>query len=429
MGNGRLNPGVLPFSGKFYSTNSARALAVAGIVLLVLCAWWWTLSVKRNHLANGQRTWIPPANVLGIDFLNNYYAARHWHQGGKPYNEQFGDPLSRPFIYSPVMLVLFGWCRFFSAWQAVIVWMAALTLMTVVAAIMCGRNRKQLNLWPLPLPFVVAALLCSTPIAFEMERGNCDMLVLVFLLLAGALLPKRSLGNDVLAGGCLALAVWIKVYAGVLGLGLLALRRPRAAVCMALAYVAFGLADYPDTVRHIASTRSFVQHYDITIHPSAHPFGTYWRHLWEGTWLAGIPGLLGAACALLPIVAWVSYRMYRSTRTPALVFPYLAWLVGVGTFLSPVSNDYNLFFLPVAALAVWDRRDWVLTHLLMAPLLLWWQPWQLHIGNDVVFYFKLAGVWAVALSIGTRCREEAEKATHREETAAPALPAQAGLAA
>jgi len=206
----------------------ARALAVAGIVLLVLCAWWWTLSVKRNHLANGQRTWIPPANVLGIDFLNNYYAARHWHKGGDPYHEQFGDPLRRPFIYAPVMLVLFGWCRFFSAWQAVIVWMAALTLMTVIAAVMCGRNRKQLNLWPLPLPFVVAALLCSTPIAFEMERGNCDMLVLMLLLLAGALLPKRSLGNDVLAGGCLALAVWIKVYAGVLGLGLLALRRPRA---------------------------------------------------------------------------------------------------------------------------------------------------------------------------------------------------------
>jgi hypothetical protein len=65
----------------------------------------------------------------------------------------------------------------------------------------------------------------------------------------------------------------------------------------------------------------------------------------------------------------------------------------------------------------------------MAPLLLWWQPWQLHIGNDMVFCFKLAGVWAVALSIGRRRWDEAEKDMHKGEMQALALPAEAELAA
>jgi hypothetical protein len=118
---------------------------------------------------------------------------------------------------------------------------------------------------------------------------------------------------------------------------------------------------------------------------------------------------------LLPIVLWVSYHVYRSRGSPALLYPYFAWLAAVGTFLSPVSNDYNLFFLPVAALAVWDRRDQVLVHLMMALLLLWWQPLLLPIGGGLVFGFKIGGVCAVALCICARCREQGRIASGQDQ--------------
>src|SRR5262249_3903516 len=134
-----------------------------------------------------------------------------------------------------------------------------------------------------------------------------------------------------------------------------------------------------------------------------------WKHLWTGArlpLLARIPGTLGAGLVLLPSVLWVSYHVFRCQRRAALLYPYLCWLTALATFLPPVSNDYNLFFLPVAALVVCDRRDPVFIHLMMALLLLWWQPVQFEISPTVMFLFKLTGLAAVGISIVGRAREQ-----------------------
>src|SRR5262249_50833544 len=139
---------------------------------------------------------------------------------------------------------------------------------------------------------------------FELERGNCDLLVLLLIVMTAAVLAKQTLPRDLLAGFCVALAVWIKIYPAMLVLGLLAARRPRAVVCVVLAYVAIGLADYPDTVQHIQAVRSYVADYDMRLHASAHPFGTWWKHFWDGTPLAAlarVPGIVGAGCVLAPL--------------------------------------------------------------------------------------------------------------------------------
>ncbi|HEV3118779.1 MAG TPA: glycosyltransferase family 87 protein [Gemmataceae bacterium] len=387
-------------------TLTSRGPLILGLILLVLFCVWWTWSLKKNQLAAGRRTWVPYQPFLGLDFLNNYYAARHWQHGGNPYTEKIGDPLDRPFVYSPVLLVMFSWCRFFTARQAVAIWTLGLMAMAALGAMACRRNRTQLGLWPLPLPFLLAAVLCSTPVAFALERGNCDLLVLLMIVAAVPLLSRRSFRGDLLAGACFALATWSKSYAGVLGLALLAMRRPRAAGCMALMFVLFAAVDLPDTLAHIASTQNYLKDYDMPLHWSAHPFAVYWPQLWHGTRLATLPGILGATVVLLPIVVYVSWHIRRSPQTRGLLYPYFVWLAGVATFLAPVSNDYNLFFLPVAALAVWDRRDRVAVHLLMAFLLLWWQPVQLPIGHALMFCFKLGGVIAIAMCLVTRCREQ-----------------------
>src|SRR5436309_3131397 len=107
-----------------------RTLAALGVVLLLGWAFVWGLSVQRDRLAGGQRTWLrdtPVWKFLGLDFLSNYHAARHWLAGGNPYVEPFGDPLGRPICYPPVILYLFAWCHWLSPRAAVLTWMAALT--------------------------------------------------------------------------------------------------------------------------------------------------------------------------------------------------------------------------------------------------------------------------------------------------------------
>jgi hypothetical protein len=71
----------------------------------------------------------------------------------------------------------------------------------------------------------------------------------------------------------------------------------------------------------------------------------------------------------------------------------------------PVSNDYNLFFLPMAALAAWDRRDPVFVHVLMGMFLFWWQPMQLPISPEMLFILKIVGLYAIGVSVAIRANE------------------------
>ena len=73
----------------------------------------------------------------------------------------------------------------------------------------------RIALSALPLPWVLAATLCSTPVLFAMERGNWDLLVLAPLALAAFALKEPTWQRDCLAGSCLALAAWIKLYPGL----------------------------------------------------------------------------------------------------------------------------------------------------------------------------------------------------------------------
>jgi hypothetical protein len=145
--------------------------------------------------------------------------------------------------------------------------------------------------------------------------------------------------------------------------------------------------------------------------PTVHTLSSYWSIVWTGTrcaWLARIPGTVAAGSFVLSLALWVSHRMYRCPEGRRLVYPYLLWLAALATFLPPISNDYNLFFLPLAAVAVWDRRDPVVVHLLMALLLLWWQPLLLPIGPNLLFAFKLLGFLGVTLSLLKRIGEQNE---------------------
>ena len=97
-----------------------KSLLVLGVSGLIFLSLWWGRSLKKNILVGARFTTVPAVEHLGLDFLNNYYAVRHWIDGGDPYTDDFGDPRKRPFVYSPLLLWTFTWCSLCSARVAVV---------------------------------------------------------------------------------------------------------------------------------------------------------------------------------------------------------------------------------------------------------------------------------------------------------------------
>src|SRR5438128_1842780 len=195
--------------------ESARRHGLATVGMACLLAWgaWWTMCIHQNHLMGADRTWVPAwRESLGLDFLNNYYASRHWLAGGDVYREPFGDPMQRRFCYPPGVLPVFAWCGSFSARSAIRIWTVTLVLAAGLGVWRACRARQQLRLWPVPLPFALAGMLFSAPFVFALERGNYDTAVIPLLILAAWALAKRSSFRDLTAGACIAVAAAMKVY-------------------------------------------------------------------------------------------------------------------------------------------------------------------------------------------------------------------------
>jgi hypothetical protein len=54
--------------------------------------------------------------------------------------------------------------------------------------------------------------------------------------------------------------------------------------------------------------------------------------------------------------------------------PILLWVMALATFWMPQSYDYNLIYLPLLMVAVWDKREPVWVQLLLLLSLSWWIP-------------------------------------------------------
>jgi hypothetical protein len=402
-------PWIVRFGGWF---TRSRVLTLVGLGLLVLVALWWKASLQRNKLYAANHVWIPAHHYLAADFQHNYYAARHWLHGGDPYLGHFGAPLEAKFSYAPSVLPLFAWCGLVSVEKAIRIWLGVLATMACLAGWSAWRTRRQLGLADVPLLLVFGVVLTSMPVVFAMERGNYDLLVIVLFAGAAAALGRRSALGDV-AGGCLlALAAWIKVYPGLVVLALPLLGRRRAFLACVVAGLAMGVADLPHLRPFLENARTLARDHTPAkygvINLSVHTVTGCWSLFWANTrlsWLTRLPGWGAWLLAALPLMGWVTWQLRRCPQGNALLYPYLCWITAVGTFLPPVSNDYNLVYLPLAALAVWDRRDPVWLHVLMAFLLLWWQPVKFGITAEMLFLFKSLGVVAVGCSLANRARE------------------------
>jgi hypothetical protein len=410
--------------------NTAHArflLTLLGLGMLFIWACFWAVCMREGRLVDGRLTWVPRYKKLGCDFDVNYYAARAWLEKTNPYEGYDKEGEICEYDYPPLLLPLFAWCSLVPRQVGLFAWLLLTASGVVLGAVACWRTRRELGLWELPLPLVVAAALLSYPVLFEMERGNCNVPVLALLIAAVASLRERSLARDLIAGLLLATAAWIKIYPGVLVFGLFALRRWRATVVCVTAGLLIGLADVSGTLqffeKQYAHSAAAMPSRQGRFFYDSHTLSGSWELLWRNTpaeGLARVPGMVGGACVLLPVVIAVSYRLWRAPDHPELIYPYFLWLTGAATFFSITAEDYNLFFLILAALALWDCRDPLALQVLMALALYWWQPFRLWLRGglpfppQLFFALKLVSLFTVAILLARMAAKRA-RVTQRME--------------
>jgi Glycosyltransferase family 87 len=388
---------------------------VLGLILLGIWCLWWVNSVRKDRLVSGQRTWIPVFPTLACDFIHNLdHPSRVWVAGGDPYKS---DAICISYPYPPLVPRLFAWSSLLTPERATVTWLCTLSLIAIAGAWTSWKARDGLGIQPVPLPLVLVAVLFSTPVMFAIERGNCDLLVLLFVLAALRFMKSHSWFSAILAGILFAAAAWSKVYPGLLLVGLVALRQWRVLLRFLGAGAAIGLADLPGFARFVENNGNLTAHLaslkHTSIHFCEHSLSGCWPRLWADTPLARIPGTLAALVLLMPLLLWISVQVYRCPNRDRLAYAYLVLLLAFATFVPTIANDYNLIYLPLAILAVWDERDPVPVHIMLALLSIWWQPFRLPIDGKMLFVFKCLGLLAATLSLSARAREQSQRADGR----------------
>ena len=406
------------------------------------------MNLVARHLVFGKLTWVPAWPFLGLDFLHNYLAVHHLMRGGNPYTQLFGDDRGT-YAYPPLVLALFAWTALFpprTQYAAVVVWTTAVAALLAVGAWACVRARRAMRLWDAPWPLAAVVVLWSTPAVFAMERANCDVIVLGMILLAAAAVRRKSGGGDFVAGACLAVAMWTKIYPGLLVLASPALGRWRVSAWAVAAGLVIALVPLPATrafFRTAGSSEGYrtkflqsaiqgaadpdkaesgVQSYP-PLEEFSHSLPIYWRTFWTGAGLSGVgrvPGMFGAAIVLGPALAWAFSRVRSAPDPAALAYPYFLLVALAATFWMPVSYDYNLVYLPLLALAVWDVRDGPWVHAMMAPVLVYWQPLAQDVPKELLLLFKLLALYALTVCLSHRANEQTSGFRQLGEADAPA---------
>lgn len=385
---------------------------LVGIAALVAWALYWNYAIKKWHVKASPVMWFQPYAFVSLDFLHNYQAARFWIDGGDPFRAEFGDPIGRKLCYPPIVLVCFAWCKLLPVGKAIAVWTVALGAFAALGAVAAWRTRRELGLAPVPIAFALAAVVTSSATLYAMERGNYDLLLVPCALLAVWGLRRTGWRADGVAGYALALALCIKIYPGLLlGVPLL-MGRWRVLGCaaaFAALFLAFQPHNLPIFVQNL--TELSTSHDSNTLampSPVSHSISYSWMALWTGTRFAAlsrIPGVVAAGLIVGGLAAWLAWRFRRAGKPAAAILPTLFWLLAAATFVPKVSNDYNLTFLTIAILAVWDRRDPVVVHVGLGVFGLMLQPLGFPIQPSVVFGAKIAGLALAAYCLACRIRE------------------------
>ena len=382
---------------------------LVGVAAIVWWLLYWRYALLKWHVKGSPATWYDPFRFLSLDFLHNYQAVQCWLSGGDPFRADFGDPVGRKLCYPPVVLVFFAWCKLLSVGKAIAVWTVALGALTAVGAAAAWHARRALGLTPVPIVFAIAAVICSGPASYALERGNYDLLLVPCVLLTAWGLRHSGWRWDLLVGYSLAAAFCLKIYPGLLFAVPLVLGRFRTlgwAGLFIAAMLSFHMSNLPIFATNLRElTDSHLVDTLPAPPPMMHSIPWGWKSTWEGSRfaeLALIPGTVAAGLIVGSLLIGILWRLMRCPDPRPALLPVLLWTLAAATFVPKVSNDYNLVFLPMAMLAVWDRRDPfpVQAGLVLACLVL--QPVAFPLSHTVIFGFKILGLILTSYCVARR---------------------------
>jgi hypothetical protein len=402
--------------------------STATIALALWAVWWSVALIKLDLPFAGWTNFVP---VFGADFTTQTdYAARTWSGYADPYADQ-----RHLFHYPPVVIRLFAWTPYFSTPTALRIWVVVLAGLVSAGTVLAWKTRRELGVEQIPLPVALACVLFSGPVVFALERANFDLITLAAILLALQLDRRGGKFAEVAAGCLLAVGPWVKIYPGLIGVALFALRRYRMLAGFVAGGIAIGLAAPAETLRSFEILQLAMERFrgQPLLGAWAHSVSIAWLEIAHHAKLSGfgvlakVPSWLVAAAVLAPALVWVCLRVYQCNKRRLLSYPLLLWVVAVASFVPEIAHDYNLVFLPLAAVAVYSRRGPSIVHAGMVLLLVGLQPFALPINPFVLLLFKLAGLYAVGAMLVQRANELGGAPAARDQ--GTALPAQGAASA
>lgn len=397
-------------------------------VLLTVWSLWWLYSLRQEELLGAEHMWLG-VPAFGVDFwTQTEWAARRWDMGIDPYAERD----EHLFHYPPIVIRLFLWSAYLPKGVALNTWICMLAAGFGVGTWYALRIRSRLGLTPrLSLPVALVAVLYSFPAIFTMERSNFDMVSLLAVLAAFAVYDPKRWYLQVLAGAFLAIAPWVKLYPGVIGLSLIALRWWRVLGGFVVGGILIGASMPEETLSAAENVRILI---DGTKHDTTSKWNSYypWSHSLSAAWTklliyvsivtggptaSPIPGALPAALTLAPLLGWVHWRIYRCRNPDAVAYPLLLWTIGLGSYLPQMANDYSLCFFPMLLVAVWSWRDPKWIQLALASTLVWFQPFALPIPAYALLFLKVLLLVVLGVLVVRRATEHEGAEEHSAETA------------
>jgi hypothetical protein len=402
--------------------------STATIALALWAVWWSVALIKLDLPFAGWTNFVP---VFGADFTTQTdYAARTWSGYADPYADQ-----RHLFHYPPIVIRLFAWTPYLSTTTALRIWVVVLAALVIAGAVLAWKTRRELEVEEIPLPVALTCVLFSAPVVFALERANFDLITLAAILLALRLERRGGKFAEVAAGCLLAVGPWVKIYPGLIGVALFALRRYRMLAGFVGGGIAIGLAAPAETLRSFEILRLAMERTreGTPLGAWAHSVSIAWLEIVQQAKLSGfgalakVPSWLVAAAAVTPALFWVCLRVYQCEKRRFLTYPLLLWVVALASFVPEIANDYSLVFLPLAAVAVYSRREPRIVHAGMVLLLVVLQPFALPINPFVQLLFKLVGLYAVGAMLVLRANELGGAAAARDQ--GPALPASAATSA
>ena len=395
-------------------------LNLIGLGLIVAWLAFWVQCFFEFSFVT-DRLWVPRWVFLSLDYQHVHLGVKAWHEGLDPFSVYI-DFRGR-YAAPPITLLLFRWTRFFDPYVGALIWDVIITATFAYTVLTCLKVREQLRLWVPPVALAIAVFLWSTPAMFSIERGNLDVWVLLTLFIALNLM-RRGKGKwycEVVAGLVLAIGAWAKMYSGLFILALLPFKRWTAAATCVVGIVLIGVIPLRETKLFFRNAGDMVTDERVTpvkqvvewlSHPTFAPYAgrpidpvwyghsltTFFPLMFSKTPLGSVPGLLVSALLFGPLWLYAAWCVYRSPRRESLFLPFILWTMALGTYALPNSYDYNLFFMLLTALCLWDRRDSVFVHLLMlATVVIWWQPFYIGIDRVLLIWLKMLAIIPVSV--------------------------------